>query len=62
MQPQRSKQRSADIQVKLMGVLTLLFVGGVVAYSVLPEGAVRGVAMTLITGLTIYSLFGLFRD
>jgi hypothetical protein len=44
-------------QVRIMLVMTLLFVSGIVLYSVLPEGAVRGTAVTLITVLTLLVLF-----
>lgn len=43
------------VQEKIMGIIFLFFAGGVLMFTILPEGAVRGVAMGLFsTGMIYY--------
>jgi hypothetical protein len=53
---QANKQKM-NPQLKIMGVLTLLFFGGIGLFVALPEGPARGMAITAITVLSIYSIF-----
>lgn len=49
--------RKKGMQERFMLVLTLAFFVGVILYSVLPEGVVRGVAMGLFSCLVYWSIF-----
>jgi hypothetical protein len=44
-------------QLKIMGILSLLFFGGIAVYTLTPEGPLRGMATTVICVLSLYSLF-----
>jgi hypothetical protein len=44
-------------QLKIMGWMALLFFGGIILYSILPEGPVRGMTVGIITVLSILCLF-----
>jgi hypothetical protein len=50
-------KRTVNPQLKIMGMLTLLFFGGIIMYTVLPEGPVRGMATAVFSIVTIYSMF-----
>jgi hypothetical protein len=44
-------------QVKIMSLLTLVFIVGIVLYTILPEGSVRGMATTLVLVASLWVLF-----
>jgi hypothetical protein len=50
-------KRKMNPQLKIMGMLTVLFFGGVLMYTLLPEGPVRGMATAVFSIVTIYSMF-----
>jgi hypothetical protein len=49
-------KRKLNPQVKIMGWLSLCFFGGVVAFTLLPEGPIRGIAMSALCGLMLLSM------
>lgn len=51
--------RKKRTQEKVMAILTLFFIGGVVLYSVLPEGPVRGSSIGAFSLLMTYMLYRL---
>jgi hypothetical protein len=55
--PAKTKKNSLDIQLKCMGILTLGFFGGVLLYTFIPEGPVRGMCMAGFTCVITYALF-----
>lgn len=46
-------------QVVVMFLLTLMFIGGVTLYAVLPAGPLRVMGITLLCGVIVYRLFKL---
>ena len=52
-----SPGKKMNPQIKIMGILSLLFFGGIGLFVVLPEGPARGVGMTFISVMTIYFTF-----
>jgi hypothetical protein len=49
-------RRKAVSQEKIMILMSLIFFGGVAAYTLLPEGY-RGITMTLLSALTFWVMF-----
>ena len=52
-----SPPKKKHVQEKIMVMLTVIFVGGVVLYAVLPEGPVRSMSICLFALLMTYLLF-----
>jgi hypothetical protein len=55
--PDKPKVQHDTRQLKLMGALSLMFLGGILLYAFVPEGSLRGTGMGLYSVLMLVILF-----
>jgi hypothetical protein len=52
-----SPGKKMNPQIKIMGILSLLFFGGIGLFVALPEGPARGMGLGIVSVMTIYFTF-----